>query len=159
MAPNGPSSLTLYTTMGKQSGNVTVQCQHLIHALNAWAARPQNTTAHPIATKFPGHRCMDDLNNERSFDSQDTWVIDVLAFFDMSSNGVFTTGHWQTSCQLVQELNVCTVCVYFTVVVVHLFLNFKSHTCATEFLFLHSHIKTKSVMRTNNKNLLDILKI
>ena len=27
-----------------------------------------------------GHGCMDHLTNKRSFDSQDTWVIDVLGF-------------------------------------------------------------------------------
>ena len=31
-------------------------------------------------------------------------------FFDMSSLGVCTTRHWQTSTRLVQELNVYTVC-------------------------------------------------
>ena len=30
----------------------TVQCRHLIPALNAWAAWALNTTAHPIAIRF-----------------------------------------------------------------------------------------------------------
>ena len=58
----------------------------------------------------PGHVCMVDLTTERSFDSQVTWVIDVLGlFFDILSVGVCTTRYWQTSGGLVQELNVCTV--------------------------------------------------
>ena len=39
------------------------------------------TTAHHIATKFPGSRCMYDLITERSYDSQatyNTWVINML---------------------------------------------------------------------------------
>ena len=44
--------------------------------INAWATRAEYTTARPIANQFPG--CMDDLTTERSFDSQGTWVIDVL---------------------------------------------------------------------------------
>ena len=31
-------------------------------------------------------------------------------FFDILCMGVFSTGHWQISGRLVQELNVCTVC-------------------------------------------------
>ena len=34
-----------------------------------------------IATQFPGHGCMDDLTSDRSFDSQATYVIDVLGLF------------------------------------------------------------------------------
>ena len=45
-----------------------VQCWHLIPALNAWANK--NACARPTATQFPGHGCMDELTNERSFDSQ-----------------------------------------------------------------------------------------
>ena len=53
---------------------------------------------------------MDDLTTERTFDSQATWIIDVLdLFFHMLSMGVRTTRHWQTSGRLVQELHVCTV--------------------------------------------------
>ena len=53
---------------------------------------------------------MDDLKTERSFDSQATWIINVLGlFFDMLPIGVCTTGHLQTSGRLVQELNICTV--------------------------------------------------
>ena len=40
----------------------------------------------------------------------ESYVIDVLGlFFDMLSMGFYTTRHWQTSGQLVQELDVCTV--------------------------------------------------
>ena len=35
----------------------------------------------PHARLFPGHLCMNDLTTERSFDSQATWVIDVLGSF------------------------------------------------------------------------------
>ena len=53
---------------------------------------------------------MDDLTTERSFDSQATWVIDVLDLFhDMLSMNVCATRHWHTFGRLVQELNVCTV--------------------------------------------------
>ena len=48
-----------------------------------------------------------DLTNERSFDSQPSWVIDL--FLNMFCMGVCTTRHGQTSGRLVQELNVCTV--------------------------------------------------
>ena len=95
-----------------------IQCQHLIPALNAWAARAEYTTAHPIATQFPGHGCMYDLTTERSFDSQAMWVINVFDFlFDMIYMGVCTTRHWQMSGRLVQELNVCTLgtCISLTV--------------------------------------------
>ena len=51
-----------------------------------------------------------DLTTESSFDSQASWVIDVLCLYsNMLSLGVCTTRHWQTSGRLVQELNVCTV--------------------------------------------------
>ena len=36
-------------------------------------------------------------------------------FFDMIPNGVCTTGYWQTSGRLVQELNVCTAAVFSSV--------------------------------------------
>ena len=61
---------------------------------------------------------LDDLTAERSFDSQAMWVIDVLGLsFVVLSMGVCTTRHWQTSSQLVQELNVCAVCngVFFII--------------------------------------------
>ena len=38
-------------------------------------------TAQLIATQFPGHGCIDDFTIERSFESQATWVIDVLGSF------------------------------------------------------------------------------
>ena len=48
------------------------------------AARSNYTTAHLIATQFPGHECMDHLATECIFDSQAMWAIDVLGlFFDM----------------------------------------------------------------------------
>ena len=34
-----------------------------------------------IGTQFPGHGCIDDLTNKRSFDSEATSVIDVLGSF------------------------------------------------------------------------------
>ena len=37
--------------------------------------------ARPIDTQFPGHGSIDDLTTERSFNSQATWVIDVLGLF------------------------------------------------------------------------------
>ena len=46
-----------------------------------------------------------------------TWIRKIhgplicLASFDMLSNSVCTTRHWQTSGRLVQELDVCTVCM------------------------------------------------
>ena len=67
-----------------------------------------DTTTRPIATQFSGHGCMYDLTTERSFDSQATWFI-----FDTLSISVCTTRHWQTSVQLVQELNVGTVTLVF----------------------------------------------
>ena len=66
--------------------------------------------ARPIASQFSRHGCMDDLTTERTFDSRVTWVVDVLGLLlDMLSMGVCTIRHWQTSCRLIQELNVCTV--------------------------------------------------
>ena len=50
------------------------------------------------------NRCIDDLTTEWRFDLQ----ILALAIF-LSSIGVYSTRHWQTSGRLVQELNVCTV--------------------------------------------------
>ena len=67
-------------------------------------------TARLIAAQFL--LGVDEVNNttKRSFDSQGTWVIDVLGLFvGISSMGVCTTRHWQTSGRLVQELNNCTV--------------------------------------------------
>ena len=91
-----------------------LQCRHLIPALNAWAAWTLYTNAHPNATQFRWHGCIGDHTTKRSFDSQAMWdsraTIDVLGlFFDMLPIGVCTTGHWETSGRLVQELNVCTV--------------------------------------------------
>ena len=54
---------------------------------------------------------MEDLIAERSFDSKDTWVSDVLGLFlfDMLSIDVCTTRHGQTFGWLVQELDIGTV--------------------------------------------------
>ena len=53
---------------------------------------------------------MDDLTTERSFDSQATWVADVLClYFDILFKSACTTRHWQTSGRLAQELCVCPV--------------------------------------------------
>ena len=37
--------------------------------------------AHPIATQFLGHGCMDDLKAERSFGSHDRCVIIMLSLY------------------------------------------------------------------------------
>ena len=58
----------------------TIQCGHLIHAL----------TERSFESKATSHWC--------------AWLI-----FDMFSVRVCSTRHWQTSGQLVQELNVRTV--------------------------------------------------
>ena len=53
---------------------------------------------------------MGDITIELSFDSQDTWDIDVLGLFlDMLSMAVCPTRHKQTSSRPEQVLNVCTV--------------------------------------------------
>ena len=88
-----------------------VQCWHLISfTTNSWAAGAWYTTARPLATQVPGHRCMDDLPTERSYNSQATWVVDVS---DMLSMSFGKTRHWHASGRLVQELNVYTV--YFQI--------------------------------------------
>ena len=100
--------MSMYACMG-----VYVQCRHLIPTLNVWEAWVYCTTACPIAIKFPGHGCMDDLTNERSFDLQAMWSIALLGLFlYLLAMGVCTTRHWQTSGRLVQESNVSTVCMY-----------------------------------------------
>ena len=73
-----------------------------------------------------------DVTAKRTFDSQATWVIDVLGFFDMLSMGVCTTRHRQTSGRLVQDSIVCidnyltiatyTVCYQHGICMVILFL-------------------------------------
>ena len=55
---------------------VGMQCRHLIPALNT--ARVFYTTERAIANQFPGHGFTDDLPIERSFDTQSTWVTDML---------------------------------------------------------------------------------
>ena len=50
----------------------------------------------PIATQFPGHRCVDDLTTERSFDLRGSFM--CLAYlFDILTMGVCETRHWQMS--------------------------------------------------------------
>ena len=67
-----------------------------------------NTRSH--ARLLPSFLGMDDLITERSFDSQATWVINVLGLFiDILSVGVCTTRHCQTSGRLAQEIHVSTV--------------------------------------------------
>ena len=76
--------------LGNQSK--ALQCRHLhvIHVLNAWAARAECTTTRSIAIKFPG--CIDGITTERSFKLQATRVIHVVCLlFDMLSIGVCTT--------------------------------------------------------------------
>ena len=66
----------------------------------------------PHARLPPSFLGMDEFTTIRSFDSQETWAIDVRGlFFDMSSMDVYTTRQCQTSGRLVQELNVCTVSI------------------------------------------------
>ena len=67
--------------------------------------------ARPVSIQFPGHRSIDDLTTERSFDLLATRVIDVLGlFFDvMLHTGVCTTKHLQTPGRPMQALNVFTV--------------------------------------------------
>ena len=107
---NMDAGLLCYRTQkGKiwpDSSFLFIQCWHLIPALNAWAARAWYTTVCPIATKFPGHGCMDDLWTERSLDLPTTWVIDVL---DISFDVIHYTRHWKMYGRLMQELSVCTV--------------------------------------------------
>ena len=83
-----------------------LQCRHLHHALNVWAARAKYMTARPIATQLPGHGC-----NKRSQTSQliPGSLMFLAYIFDMLSVGVCTTKHCQTSGRLVQELSVFTV--------------------------------------------------
>ena len=45
----------------------SIQCRHLIPALNAWAVRAYYTTARPIDTQFHGHGCVDFLQIEHRF--------------------------------------------------------------------------------------------
>ena len=88
-----------------------LQCRHLIPALKMCRQPGHNTRPH--ARLPPSFLGMDYLTTERSFDSQATWVIDLLGLsFDMLSIGVWTTRYWQTFGRLVQEFNVCTVCEY-----------------------------------------------
>ena len=55
---------------------------------------------------------MNYLTTERRFDPQAQWIIDVLGLFvDVLVMAICATRHWQTSSLLVQELNVCTVCM------------------------------------------------
>ena len=90
--------------------SMLLQCQHLIPALNAWAALVHYTTACPIATQFPWRGCMGDLTIEPSLGKQATWVIAVLDLsFDNLNVGVCTTRHCETSGGLVQKLSVNTV--------------------------------------------------
>ena len=68
-----------------------------------------NTRAHVQLTQFPGHRCIDDLTTEGSFDLQAIWIIKVRGFCFTCYQLVCTAAHWQPSGRLAQELNVCTV--------------------------------------------------
>ena len=75
--------------------------------LNSCTKRLGSLSIILIDTRLSGHtcRCIGDLTTERSFDSQATWVIDMLGlFFDMLSMDVCTIRHRQTSGRLVQEL-------------------------------------------------------
>ena len=86
-----------------------VQCRHLIHALNTWAARAKYTTTCPIATRFPGHGCMNGLLLNVTLIRKLRGSLMCLSYFiDMLSMGVCTTRQCQTSGRLVHGLNVCT---------------------------------------------------
>ena len=56
---------------------LSIQCRHLIPALNSW--QPGHKTQ-PYAQMSPGSPGMDDLTTERSIDLQATRVIDVFAY-------------------------------------------------------------------------------
>ena len=90
---------------------IHVQCRHLIPALNAWAVRAYYTNESPIDTQFHTYGCMDFLKIKHSSHKQVTLrsLMCLDHFFDMLSVGFCTTRHCQTTSQLVQELNVCTV--------------------------------------------------
>ena len=49
-------------------------CMHVIRYVCMYVCM----YARPIANQFPGHRCIDDLTTERSFESRTTWGTDVL---------------------------------------------------------------------------------
>ena len=88
----------------------TIQCGHLIPALNAWKARAKYTTACLITTQFPGHGCINDPQLNVALVHKLRGLLLCLAYFlEVLSIGVGTTRYWHTSGRLVQELNVCTV--------------------------------------------------
>ena len=60
---------------------IHVQYRHSIPALNAWAAGHDTRPRARLQSSFPGHGCMDDLINERCFDSKATWFINVFGLF------------------------------------------------------------------------------
>ena len=68
-------------------------------------SRKKYTTARSIVSQVPEHGgCLDDLTTERSFDSQAMLVNGMLGLsIDVTSMGVYTTTHWQTSGRLAQE--------------------------------------------------------
>ena len=96
----------------------------------------------------PGHNARPHAWSPTSFLGMDAWMTSKLNvalirklhgslmrlayFFDMKPNGVCTTGHWQKSGRLVQELNVCTVPSCYCVVAIqrvcnHLGVSFHEH--------------------------------
>ena len=86
-----------------------LQCRHLIPALNGWAARAKYMTTCSVATHFPGHGCMNDLQLHVTLIHKLRGSLMCLSHcIDVLSIGVCTTRQRQTSGQLVQELNACT---------------------------------------------------
>ena len=91
--------------------SILLQCRYLFPALNAWAVLRRYTRPHAWLPPW--------------FLRMDAWMTSQLKvalirkvyvgnwcawlFSDMLSMGVCTTRHCQTSGQLVQKLNVCTV--------------------------------------------------
>ena len=83
-----------------------LQCRHLIPALNAWSAG-HNTRLH--AQLQPSFLDMDPCTISQLNVVLVRKLLCAWFIFDTLSISVCTTSHRQTSGQLVQELNVCTV--------------------------------------------------
>ena len=91
----------------------SLQCRHLIPALNAWAARPKYTTACLIVNQSSGHGCdhmslASQLNVALIRNLRGSLM--CLAFFDMICQVFVQLG---TGRRLVQELNVLNLARIF----------------------------------------------
>ena len=82
-----------------------LQYRHLILALSAWSDQAKHTQFPPNFLDM--HACTTSQLNEVLVRK----LLCAWPIFDTLSISVCTTRHWQTSGQLVQELNVCTVYV------------------------------------------------